>query len=73
MLHPAGEWPDTTMVAETYRMVIPDDARPGTYMLGMRVGRRDALDQVLSDTDDPVVRSQNMVVELGRFTIVPRR
>lgn len=73
MLHPAGEWPDTTMVAETYRMVIPDDARPGTYMLGMRVGRRDALDQVLSETDDPVVRSQNMVVELGRFTIVARR
>ena len=73
MLHPAGEWPDTTMVAESYRMVIPDDARPGTYMLGMRVGRRHALDQVLCETDDPAVRAQSMVVELGRFTIVAKR
>jgi len=73
MLHPAGEWPDTTMVAETYRLVVPDDARPGTYMLGMRVGRRDALDQVLCETDDPTVRAQSMVVELGRFTVTAPR
>lgn len=72
MLHPAGEWPDTTMVAETYRMVIPDDVRPGTYMLGMRVGRREGLDQVLCETDDPRIRAQSMVVELGRFTVAPR-
>lgn len=69
MLHPAGDWPDTTMVRETYRMVIPDDAKPGTYMLGMRVGRRYELDQVLCEPDDPQVRAQNMVVELGRFTV----
>ena len=73
MLHPAGTWTDTTMVSESYRMVIPDDARPGTYMLGMRVGRRDQLDQVLCETDDPVIRSQNMVVELGTFTITEAR
>jgi uncharacterized membrane protein len=73
MLHPAGDWPDTTMVRETWRMVVPDDARPGTYMLGMRVGRRYALDQVLCEADDPKVRAQSNVVELGRFTIVPRR
>jgi uncharacterized membrane protein len=72
MLHPAGEWPDTTMVAETWRMVVPDDARPGTYMLGMRVGRRDGLDQVLCEADDPTVRAQSNVVELGRFTIEAR-
>ncbi len=72
MLHPPGGWPDTTMVTETWRMVVPDDARPGTYMLGMRVGRRDRLDQVLSETDDPTVRAQSMVVELGRFTVEPR-
>jgi uncharacterized membrane protein len=73
MLHPAGDWPDTTMVRETYRMVIPDDAKPGTYMLGMRVGRRHELDQVLCEADDPQVRAQNMVVELGRFTVVGGR
>ncbi len=73
MLHPAGEWPETTMVAETWRMVIPDDAKPGTYMLGMRVGRRDGLDQVLCEADDPTVRAQSNVVELGRFTIEERR
>jgi len=73
MLHPAGEWPDTTMVTETWRMVVPDDAKPGAYMLGMRVGRRDAMDQVLCEADDPRVRAQNNVVELGRFTIGPRR
>ena len=72
MLHPAGDWPDTTMVRETYRMVIPDDAKPGTYMLGMRVGRRYELDQVLCEPDDPQVRAQNMVVELGFFTITAR-
>ncbi|MGH7731294.1 MAG: DUF2079 domain-containing protein [Candidatus Eiseniibacteriota bacterium] len=73
MLHPAGGWPDTTMVAETWRMIVPDDAKPGTYMLGMLVGRRDQMDQVLCETDDPAVRAQNNVVELGRFTITPRR
>lgn len=73
MMHPAGEWPDTTMVAETWRMVIPDDAKPGTYMLGMRVGRRDGLDQVLCEVDDATVRAQSNVVELGRFTIEARR
>jgi len=72
MFHPAGEWPDTTMVTETWRMVVPDDAKPGTYMLGMRVGRRVGMDQVLCGTDHPRVRAQNNVVELGRFTIVPR-
>jgi hypothetical protein len=72
LLHPPGTWPDTTMVCESWSLVIPDDARPGTYMLGMRVGRRSDLDQVLCDTDDPRVRAQNMVVELGRFTILPR-
>jgi uncharacterized membrane protein len=71
MLHPAGDWPDTTMVSETYRLVIPDDTAPGTYMLGMRVGRRAGLGQTRSDTDDPRVRAQNMVVELGTFTILP--
>ncbi len=71
LLHPAGDWPDTTMVRETYRLVVPDDAKPGTYMLGMRVGRRYELDQVLCDPDDPQVRAQNMVVELGRFTVAP--
>jgi len=69
MLHPAGDWPDTTMVYETYRMIVPDDAAPGTYMLGMRVGRRDQLDQVLCEPDDPQVRAQSNVVELGRFTM----
>jgi uncharacterized membrane protein len=73
LLHPAGTWPDTTMVAETYRLVIPDDARPGTYMLGMRVGRRAGTDQVLCETDDPVIRAQSLVVELGRFTIQASR
>jgi hypothetical protein len=73
MLHPAGSWPDTTMVAETWRMLVPDDAKPGTYMLGMRVGRRDAMDQVICVTDNPRVLAQNNVVELGRFTIEPRR
>jgi len=69
MLHPAGTWPDTTMVTETWRMVIPDDAKPGTYMLGMRVGRRYALDQVLCTTDNPRILAQSNVVELGPFTI----
>ncbi len=73
MLHPAGDWPETTMVSETYRLVIPDDIDPGTYMLGMRVGRRYRLDQVLCETDDPRVRAQNMVVELGRFSVEPGR
>ncbi len=73
MLHPAGEWPDTTMVAETWRMVIPDDAKPGIYMLGMRVGRRYELAQVLCEADDPTVRAQSNVVELGRFMIERRR
>ena len=73
MFHPAGEWPDTTMVTETWRMVVPDDAKPGTYMLTMRVGRRVGSDQVLCVTDDPRVRAQNNWVELGRFTIEPRR
>src|SRR5207244_4389970 len=45
------------------------DAAPGTYMLGMRVGRRDQLDQVLCEPDDPQVRAQSNVVELGRFTV----
>ena len=73
MFHSAGEWPDTTMVTETWRMVVPDDAKPGTYMLTMRVGRRVGSDQVLCVTDDPRVRAQNNWVELGRFTIEPRR
>jgi uncharacterized membrane protein len=73
LLHPAGSWTDTTMVSESYRLVIPDDLRSGTYMLGMRVGRRDQLDQVLCDTDDAKIRAQNMVVELGRFTVVGGR
>jgi uncharacterized membrane protein len=73
MLHPAGDWPDTTMVRETYRLVVPDDAKPGTYMLGMRVGRRSELDQVLCEADDPQVRAQSMVVELGRFTVAQPR
>jgi len=72
MFHPAGEWPDTTMVTEAWRMVVPDDAKPGTYMLGMRVGRRVGMDQVLCQTDHARVRAQNNLVELGRFTIVPR-
>jgi hypothetical protein len=38
-------------------------------MLGMRVGRRDALDQVLCAVDDPRILAQNHVVELGRFTV----
>jgi len=69
MLHPSGTWPDTTMVRETYRLVIPDDVAPGTYMLGMRVGRKADLDQVLSEPDDPQVRAQNNVVELGLFRV----
>jgi uncharacterized membrane protein len=73
MFHPAGEWPDTTMVTDTWRMVVPDDARPGTYMLGMRVGRRVGMDQVLCETDDPRVRAHSNVVELGPFTIEPRQ
>jgi hypothetical protein len=73
LLHPASTWRDTAMMRERYRMVIPDDAPPGTYMLGMIVGRRSELDQVPCEPDDPVVRAQNDVVELGRFTIVPRR
>ena len=73
MLHPPATWPDTTMVCEDWGMVIPDDARPGSYMLGMRVGRRSETDQVLCDTDDPRIRAQNMVVELGRFTVLPSR
>ena len=71
MLHPAGTWPDTMMVRESYRMIVPDDATPGRYMLGMRVGRRDGLDQVYCEPDDPRVRAQNMVVELGYFTVEP--
>jgi hypothetical protein len=42
-------------------------------MLGMRVGRRDRLDQVLCAVDDPRILAQNLVVELGRFTIESRR
>jgi hypothetical protein len=73
MLHPAGTWSDTTMVCETYRMVIPDDAKPGTYMLGMRVGRKYEFDQVLCEPDDPQVRAQNLVVELGLFEVTRPR
>ncbi|MBI1797859.1 MAG: DUF2079 domain-containing protein [Candidatus Eisenbacteria bacterium] len=69
MLHPASTWRDTTMMRERYALIVPDDAPPGTYMLGMTVGRRSDLDQVLSETDDPIIRAQNGVVELGRFTV----
>jgi uncharacterized membrane protein len=72
LFHPPGAWRDTTMMREDYRMLIPDDAPSGTYMLGMIVGRRDQLDQVLSEPDDPAVKAQNHVVELERFTVVPR-
>lgn len=73
MQHPIGTWPDSTPVRETYRLVVPQDVTPGTYMLGMRVGRRSEERQVLSETDDARVRAQNNVVELGRFTVLPLR
>ena len=73
MLHPAGGWPDTTMVTETWRMVVPDGVKPGTYMLGMRVGRRVGMDQVLCEIDHPTVRARSNVVELGLFTVEARR
>ena len=73
LLHPASTWRDTTMMRERYSLVIPDDAPPGSYMLGMIVGRRSELDQVLCEPDDPVVRAQNDVVELGRFEVKPGR
>jgi len=72
LLAPVHDWPDTVMVREVYRLIVPDDCPSGTYMLGMRVGRYSQAGAVLADTDDPATRQRNMVVELGRFTVRPR-
>jgi uncharacterized membrane protein len=72
MLYPAHDWPETTTVRESYRMVLPDDLRPGTYAVGMRVGRRMDLGQTIAEPDDPDVRAHGNLLDLGRFT-VPRR
>jgi hypothetical protein len=73
LLHPAREWPETTTVRETYRMVLPDDLPPGSYALGMRVGRRKDLGQTVAEPDDPAVRAQGYLLDLGRFTVTKRR
>lgn len=73
LVQPVGDWPDTVRVGETYRLIVPADCPAGTYMLGMRVGRNGPDGPVLADTEDEATRQRNMVVELGRFTVAPRR
>jgi len=69
MLYPAHDWPETTTVRENYRLMLPDDLRPGSYAVGMRVGRRMDLGQTIAEPDDPDVRAHGNLLDLGRFTV----
>jgi uncharacterized membrane protein len=70
LLYPVGEWPADSTVRETYRLVVPSHLRPGVYSLGLRVARWGKGPPALSEPDDPRLAEQNLVVTLGRFTLV---
>jgi uncharacterized membrane protein len=70
LLYPAAAWPPDTTVRETYRMVIPSAIRPGVYTLGLRVAWWRDGRLALSEPDDPDLAGRNLLVELGRFTVV---
>lgn len=70
LIYPPVAWPPDTTVRETYRMIIPPGLLPGVYALGLRVawlrgGRPD-----LSQPDDPSLAEKDLMVDLGRFTVV---
>jgi uncharacterized membrane protein len=71
LLYPAATWPPDTTVREAYRLVIPSAFRPGVYTLGLRVAWwREGSPPRPSAPDDPGLAASNLVVELGRFTVV---
>jgi hypothetical protein len=72
MIHPASDWPNAVPVREDAGLVIPDDLRPGTYELGLRVGVKTESGQRLATADDPELERKNMIVELGRFVVRAR-
>jgi len=70
LLYPVATWPADTTVRETYRMVVPTTLPPGAYTLGMRLAWAVPGRTVLAAPDDPALAQQNLIVDLGRFTVV---
>ena len=69
LVYPVAAWPADTPVREIYRMVIPASVHPGVYTLGLRVAWWRGGNAVLSETDDPRLEAQDMIVPLGRITV----
>jgi hypothetical protein len=78
-IHPFGgaaigpeRWPEDVPIDETYRMLIPMDAEPGLYEIGVVVGSLSAGTAKPAVADDPEAASQGGFVTLGTVEISAR-
>ena len=68
---PVHDWPSETAMAETYRLVLPADARSGTWSLAMRVIGDDGRGMTVAAGDDASLEQTRGFVELGQFRVGP--
>ena len=71
---PAHDWPYGTTVREVFRLVVPDNVKPGSYVLCLRVLEGGGNQFRAAAPDDPEVRRQRGIVRLGPVDVVrPRK
>lgn len=67
---PAHDWPYETTVRETFNLVVPNDVKPGNYVLCLRVVEGRGSQMRPAPPDDPEVRRQRGLIRLGPVTVV---
>ncbi|HKQ56536.1 MAG TPA: hypothetical protein VJY35_01595, partial [Candidatus Eisenbacteria bacterium] len=73
LLYPLSAWPADTTVRESYRLVVPSHVPPGDYVLGLRVAWWREGKPALSAPDDSTLAERRLIVDLGRFRVIPAR
>jgi uncharacterized membrane protein len=66
---PAHAWPDGARVRERSRLVVPEDLRPGTYTLTLRLRWRAGGRSGVAEVDDPALRAGGGFVPVARLVV----
>jgi uncharacterized membrane protein len=71
--YPVHDWPRDATVRELYNLMVPTDARPGAYELGVRVIEQAGRQLGPAEPADEELRRTDALIPLGKVTVMPPR
>jgi uncharacterized membrane protein len=67
--YPAHAWPEGARVRERSRFVVPENLKPGTYTLALRLQWQAGGQNGVAEVDDPVLRSKGGFLPVARVVV----